>query len=1136
MTDRLETPPDNEHPSAQDKAASDLSSSAPAVIRKPSKAKRRIMIALIALVVIVALLLGGLALRLYYAPLSISGLRDQVENLVKTTLPAGQDLQIEDVMIGLSENGRLSLQLSHVALSEGDEELLSAPKIDLELDLLALVQQQIRAKSIIILSMSVKVWRDQTGRLLIAGQDPSVLSSRAVPETRLYDPNEPQFVSAINAMRRALKPLADEDLDRRPPQILIRNTEITFHDDVLNKHKIYRNVAFAYNPLGEEDSLWRIDFAYDGRHGRIHSAMGETPLTSSEANGGGRSVQLVFENISLPDLLPRFSDETVNFNFSSAFAGRAQLDFNDKDALSGVKMVLNVGEGLLEFGEKDEAYLNSAMLRFDWVPEKRMLRLSDSHVLFGETGGAFRGVIVWPETEDGNIQVQVEANNIKLAARDNPHPSRMLQQILLLAHIERKSGIATVDDFRMVANEGSLHGSGTISQVDGEVALNMGFDISAMPYDLLLHMWPVNIANGARRWLLNHLQGGRTTGGRFDLALTESMFARNEEGRLVLPDDAVKGSFGYEDVSLKEFGDLPSSNQLAGKGTVTGRTFQTSIDAGRFVTKSGLFFPVSNGRFEIPDHSQKPATGIVSLEGEGSAVAFGEIIDSEPLNTLKKEKQKASDLSGTASAKVRLSFPFIDPLTLDDVHYDAQITLKDVASKVPLRGHEVAGADVVINTDGDRMDIKGLATIDGISAALDLSSSSDSKVVTSSSFDLLLTDADRKRLGLGLDEWLRGATSVRATQSSDAPKVIKVEADLTKAELDLNELGWSKKPNVRGAAKFELIDRGDHFEVKDLAVSGDGFEAEGSVEISKDDGLQALKLTRLELSRGDRLALDVTRNGQGPYRIAVSGDVLDLRGKLMGSPFISKEKKDESRESVILNAEIKRVIGLSGQAISGFSASAEIASGQIRQVDVRGALNGTSMLEVTTTKEKYPTLHIEALDAGALFRFLGVVDRVVGGQLALSVALQKGIDTIAGSLFLKDFQISGQVEKRQSSKSSTQNVDSGFDSFSVQYSGENGLFDISRGILKGPVLGATVDGSIDMKSRNLNVSGTYIPAYKVNNIFSRLPVIGRALGNRKNEGLLGITYVVKGNMANPTLIVNPASLLAPGVFRKIFEF
>ncbi|WP_319498204.1 hypothetical protein [uncultured Cohaesibacter sp.] len=50
MTDRLETPPDNEHPSAPDKAASDLSSSPSAVIRKPSKAKRRIMIALIALV------------------------------------------------------------------------------------------------------------------------------------------------------------------------------------------------------------------------------------------------------------------------------------------------------------------------------------------------------------------------------------------------------------------------------------------------------------------------------------------------------------------------------------------------------------------------------------------------------------------------------------------------------------------------------------------------------------------------------------------------------------------------------------------------------------------------------------------------------------------------------------------------------------------------------------------------------------------------------------------------------------------------------------------------------------------------------------------------------------------------------
>ncbi|SFO26600.1 Protein of unknown function [Cohaesibacter marisflavi] len=1133
MANRSETPPDPEL-SPEQQPADHSNASAPA---SRSRMKRRIAVFCGAFVLLLLVLLGGAVLRLSYAPVSISSFREEIEDLVARRLPPGQNLEVKDVLIGLSDRWRLSLQLTDVQLRDEADVLLAAPKIDLEVGLLALMHREIRARNVNILSMKVKVRRDTKGRLLIAGQDPSRLSDGAAPADSLYDPVDPQFVSVLNSVRRAIKPLADDDLNNRPPQILIRNTEISFRDELVDKEKTYENVAFAYNPQGEDDNLWRIDFAYDGQHGRIHSAMAEVPIATSDDPDAGRSIQLVFENISLTDILPRFSGENKNFSFSSAFAGRAQLNFDEDDSLSGMRVLLDVGEGLMEFGEKDDAYLDSASFRLDWVPEERELRLINSHVLFGETGGNFLGRAVWPDTEDGAILVQLQGNDLKLAARDNPYPSRMLQTFSLQTRIDRQTGVATVDDIRMVADEGSVTGSGTISPVDGELALNMGFDISEMPYDLLLHMWPVNIANGARKWLLKNLEGGTATGGHFDLALTESMLKRNEEGRLILPDDAVHGTFGFKNARLAPFGELPPGEDLSGEGIVTGRTFQTSIDTGRFVTKTGRQFPVGKGRFEIPDHSQKPATGVLVLEGEGDAVAFGEIIDSDPINSLKNEGQKASDLSGSASAKVRLSFPFIKPLKLEDVNYDAQITLKGAASTKPLRGHLVSDADVEINTDGKRMDIKGLAVIDGIKAALDLTSSSDGSVVSSSSFDLALTDADRSKFGLGLEDWLRGPVSVRATQNGDRPKLTKVTADLTRSELDLTVLGWSKKPNVRGSAAFDLIDKGDHFAVENLVISGDGFDADGSLVIDKDDGLQSLKIDNLALSRGDRLSIDVVRNGKGPYRVDVNGDVLDLRGKLMKSPFVGKSTDGEtSPVDVVLNAKIKRVIGLSGHSISGLTASAELENGLVTKINARGVLDGTSPIEAITKQEEFPTVHLDARDAGDFLRFLGAIDRVVGGRLALSVALRKGLDTISGSILLKDFKMSGEVERRQSSRSTTQNVDSRFDSFSVQFSGENGVFGIGRGMLKGPVLGATVDGSIDMKTRSLNLSGTYIPAYKVNNIFSRLPIIGRALGNRKNEGLLGITYVVKGDMANPTLIVNPASLLAPGALRKMFEF
>jgi hypothetical protein len=54
-------------------------------------------------------------------------------------------------------------------------------------------------------------------------------------------------------------------------------------------------------------------------------------------------------------------------------------------------------------------------------------------------------------------------------------------------------------------------------------------------------------------------------------------------------------------------------------------------------------------------------------------------------------------------------------------------------------------------------------------------------------------------------------------------------------------------------------------------------------------------------------------------------------------------------------------------------------------------------------------------------------------------------------------------------------------------------------------------------------------------MFGQIPIVGLFLGG-SNEGLVGITYEVVGPPSAPVLRVNPISAVAPGVFRKMFEF
>jgi len=91
------------------------------------------------------------------------------------------------------------------------------------------------------------------------------------------------------------------------------------------------------------------------------------------------------------------------------------------------------------------------------------------------------------------------------------------------------------------------------------------------------------------------------------------------------------------------------------------------------------------------------------------------------------------------------------------------------------------------------------------------------------------------------------------------------------------------------------------------------------------------------------------------------------------------------------------------------------------------------------------------------------------------------------------------------------------------------------GVVRGPVLGGTIDGMIDYANDEMHLRGTLIPLYGANNLLGQLPVVGLFLGGEK-EGLVGVTYEVVGKPGTPILHVNPLSALAPGLLRKVFEY
>jgi hypothetical protein len=69
----------------------------------------------------------------------------------------------------------------------------------------------------------------------------------------------------------------------------------------------------------------------------------------------------------------------------------------------------------------------------------------------------------------------------------------------------------------------------------------------------------------------------------------------------------------------------------------------------------------------------------------------------------------------------------------------------------------------------------------------------------------------------------------------------------------------------------------------------------------------------------------------------------------------------------------------------------------------------------------------------------------------------------------------------------------------------------------------------------MDIRGTLAPAYALNSAVAGVPVLGQLLTSRKGEGFVGLGYSAKGSIEKPQVMVNPLSLVTPGILRRMFE-
>ena len=253
---------------------------------------------------------------------------------------------------------------------------------------------------------------------------------------------------------------------------------------------------------------------------------------------------------------------------------------------------------------------------------------------------------------------------------------------------------------------------------------------------------------------------------------------------------------------------------------------------------------------------------------------------------------------------------------------------------------------------------------------------------------------------------------------------------------------------------------------------------------------------------------------------------------------------------VDITVDVGAVTGESDVVLSSLSGSLRVTSAGLDAASLRGTADSGQTFEWTLGREgDQRTLRVFADNAGAVIRFAGVYERIAGGNLVLDYSGPVG-GTGSGVVLLRDFELVDETaldpairtargaedEFGMTRVQAPASNDLSFTQLRVPFSQKDWVISIADAALAGAMLGATAEGTVNIADGRIAITGTFIPAFGINNIAGSIPVLGFILGGGRDEGLVGITYKLFGPLDDPEMTMNPISAIAPGIFRKIFEY
>ncbi|WP_300528600.1 AsmA-like C-terminal region-containing protein [Maricaulis sp.] len=701
-------------------------------------------------------------------------------------------------------------------------------------------------------------------------------------------------------------------------------------------------------------------------------------------------------------------------------------------------------------------------------------------------------------------------------------------------------------DFQLDGVSARLSGETSLSEVEeGRWLPNLRLEGPVegdITVDTVLAYWPVELADGARSWIVDGILGGRFYNAQIFMDIDAASIA---EGALA--NDRLNLSFDVENARVRYISTMTPITEGMGRAVLYGNAFEAYLTGGRIGE-----IELIDGYVDIPRLNPKGAMARYGGRARGQASDILALIDEEPLGFPSDYGIDPASVGGAGEVEFEIRRAMLTEVAPEDIPFVIRGSFADASISVPDTPFALSEGVVDIEVEQGGLLANGTAVLADTPVSIVWRENFQADEETPSTTFELSADVGARALdlfGIPARRYLSGQVALEARARSNGLDIdsIDLDADLTNAVLEAPESVWVKEAGVPGMAGFTLTrnDDGDYV-FEEILAQTEGVDVAASAVLSQQGRLVEAVIDQLHIEGfmdiGGRLAAPAEEGA--PFTARLSGEYVDAREILQ---HINRFQGGEEGVPLSLTFDVASLVVSDSSVLNDFSVIWRSEAEGVRAASISGRSDAGPFFANFGAVEDggRRELRIETQSLERLSGLLGYDGYIRGGQMSvLGEAPPLGVPgplearVEIDNLILVEVPVLARILAAGSFEGlgALLNGDGiRFENVDADIMLQDQLLTVGEAQATGSSLGVTAAGTVDFAGELAAIDGNLAPSYAVNSMLGDLPVIGDILVSRPGEGIFGITYSVEGPFDSLTVFANPLSVIAPGVFRRIFE-